>query len=296
LQDVLGDTLTYVTVQVPEDFVEKLVAGLAAVFSDKSLTEVAVDRLLGRAGRLAYIIPTVKPYVGMLWSARAAADRHHDAQQARSSTRMYPTGRFLPAARWLSTLLQPPPGQIWLPLEHVVTEKAVPIDVARAPTVEFDASPWGFGAVLKQGGVPQVFFTGAWSEADAELVGARLGEPDGQTAWEYLTLFLCLLAFGTDTRRTGLVILGDNLASLNLALSLKGHRVLGKTSREIAWRQIRQGWRYMCGHLPAELNDTADALSRMAAPAEKARALPAVLQGVRQMTPPVLMDIWTAGL
>ena len=150
--------------------------------------------------------------------------------------------------------------------------------------------------MLKQNGVPQVFFTGAWTEEDAEVVGARLGEPDGQTAWEYLTLFLVLLAFGTDSRRTGLVILGDNLASLNLALNLKGNKVLGRTSREIAWRQIRQGWRYMCGHLPSELNHTADALSRMSAPAEKAKDLPAELHGVRQVVPPILMDVWTVGL
>ena len=162
--------------------------------------------------------------------------------------------------------------------------------------VEFDASPWGFGAVLKQNGVPQIFFAGAWTENDAEVVGAPLGAPDGQTAWEYITLFLVLLAFGTDFRKTGLVILGDNLASLNLALTLKGSRVLGKTSREIAWRQVRQGWRYMCGHLPSELNHTADALSRLSAPTDNAKDLPTELGKARRVEPPILMDIWTAGL
>ena len=92
------------------------------------------------------------------------------------------------------------------------------------------------------------------------------------------------------------MILGDNLASLNLALNLKGKKILGKTSREIAWRQVRQGWRYMCGHLPSELNDTADALSRLSAPAEKARQIPSELRLAQRIEPPLLNDVWTAGL
>ncbi len=86
LRDILGDTSTYVTVEVPKDFVDKMITDLSLIFTDKALTEVTVHRLLGRAGRLAYLFPNVKPYVGMLWSAKAAADRHHDEQQARGST------------------------------------------------------------------------------------------------------------------------------------------------------------------------------------------------------------------
>ena len=64
----------------------------------------------------------------------------------------------------------------------------------------------------------------------------------------------------------GLALLGDNIAALQLALSLKGKGALNTISREIAWRRCRHGWHYSVGHLAAEDNSLADALSRTSAP------------------------------
>ena len=64
-------------------------------------------------------------------------------------------------------------------------------------------------------------------------------------------------------------------------------------AREIAWRKIVFGWRYSLTHLPEELNDEADALSRLEANGcLKPRAFPTVaLQGAVFAEPP-LQDEW----
>ena len=72
-------------------------------------------------------------------------------------------------------------------------------------------------------------------------------------------------------------MLGDNLAALGGALSFKGANELNRITREMAWRKVRGGWHYACGHLPAEHNEVADSLSRLAAPPGNRKDFPAAL-------------------
>ena len=62
-------------------------------------------------------------------------------------------------------------------------------------------------------------------------------------------------------------MLGDNTSALQHALKLAGRREMVAVAREVAWRQIRSNWAFKVGHLPAEQNLFADALSRRFAPA-----------------------------
>ena len=169
------------------------------------------------------------------------------------------------------------------------------INFVNAPTVEFDASPWGFGAVLRQGDFVVSYFYGNWSADEERDLGVVIGDPAHQTTFEFLALFMVLLVFGTEFSDVGLAIVGDNTASLSLALSLKGGKALGRVSREIAWRRIRCGWRYKCGHLPSELNVTADALSRMSEPAGIGQLPDQLGRAVRRGTP-TLADVWVPDL
>ena len=176
-------------------------------------------------------------------------------------------------------------------LLHLVVHRAAPIDFSSAPRVEFDASPWGGGALLKVQDKVVSWFAVGWTSADARRLGAKIGDPAGQTSWELLTLFLVLLVYGADHRPTGLAILGNNTASLQAALSLK---IKGKASiiaKEIAWRKARLGWRYSCGHLPSELNRDADALSRISAPG--AGALPAAVLDAQRVEVPLIEGLWS---
>ena len=173
---------------------------------------------------------------------------------------------------------------------------AVEIVREKAPRIEYDASPWGFGALLRCQGTVVSFFHGTWTDEDAEFVGSPLGSPDGQTTWEYLCLFAALYVYGTAHKTTGLIILGDNVSSLSLALSLKGSKTLGRISRELSWRRVRLSWRYLVGHLPAELNTTADTLSRLSAPGRQMQELPSELRSATRLRAPDVATFWTPGL
>ena len=87
---------------------DKILTDLDDVFLNDFLADTFVDKLLGRAGRLAYLIPSVRPFVGMLWAAKTAADRHHNLRRARSARQQYPAKRFAHAAAWIRVLLRPP--------------------------------------------------------------------------------------------------------------------------------------------------------------------------------------------
>ena len=97
--------------------------------------------------------------------------------------------------------------------------------------------------------------------------------------WEYMVILLSLELWGDRFRREGIAMLGDNLAELNGAISLKGKNELSRITRELAWRKVRRGWKYACGHLPAEHNELADSLSRLMAPDGNGKSFPVALSG-----------------
>ena len=288
---VAGDVRHFVLITVPADLLKAIRADLAPFLrASGTVTRKQVDHLCGRAGRLAYLVPAAKPFVAGLWGALAGARRDAPGGDHLSIR------RFATPARWLSTLLDPPgASRAYLPLEHVVTHGVSLISAGSGPTVEFDASPWGGGALLKIGGYPAEYFEVTWKAGDARHLGIRIGEPAGQTTWELATLVLALVAWATRFRLEGLAVLGDNTAALEVAINLRSCAALGPLTRELAWRKVRLGWRFSTGHLPAELNGTADALSRTSAPddAEK-KSFPSVaLRGAHRIPAPVLAELWT---
>ena len=90
-----------------------------------------------------------------------------------------------------------------------------------------------------------------------------------------------------------MAILGDNISALQCAVTLKGKRALTAVSRELGWRRIRQGWWYAVGHIPAEDNHLADALSRTSAPeGSERKSKPDFLSQLPRVTPATLPNRW----
>jgi len=255
-------------VRVPDAFADDLFERLAPLASGKgAVAEASLDTILGKAGRLSYVLPATRPFVAALWGARAGSQARAKSDQRNDAPPgHHACSRFSSAARWLRVLLKPPlPASEILPLEQVVSRRTPEIDRGVA-AVQCDASTWGCGAVLLQHGKVVEWFACTWSAESADYLGIPLGRPEGQTAWEYLVVLLVLMVWGSRFAKPGLSIAGDNLAALNGALHLKGRSELYKITRELAWRKTRQGWKYEAGHLPTEHNKLSDALSRLAAP------------------------------
>ena len=202
--------------------------------------------------------------------------------------------RFAQAATWIHRLLNPPPRvEPWLPLEQLISENLAEISLSTAARIEVDASPWGGGAVLILKGRISEWWALAWTAADAKHLKTEIGNPAGQTSWELLAVFLCLVLWGAAHRGPGIALLGDNLSSLEAALHLKGRGPLAQIARELSWRRAREGWRYAVGHLPTERNTLADALSRLAAPGKEAMKVPTELRHATRRAAPISQNLWT---
>lgn len=86
-------------------------------------------------------------------------------------------------------------------------------------------------------------------------------------------------------RKHGALIRGDNLGALNVALSLNfTGPAMNCIAHEFIWRRFAKGWQYKLKHLPAELNDEVDALSRLMAWPQREFPI-AALQGATFVKP-----------
>ena len=293
LRAQVGDVDHYVVVSVPDDFIATLTCDLKLFLNGTGhVSDDDVQRTIGRCGRLAYLVPAARPFVSALWAALGAAEL--SAQQGR---REAPPGRvpaqmFQAAARCIFRLLHPPSRELpWLPLEHVITERLGDISLSTAAIAEVDASPWGGCGVLFIVGQIVEHWSLPWQPTDAKELQTTVGKPAGQTTWELLALLVTLVLWGRSHRGHGIALLGDNTASLQAALQLRGRGALARIAREISWRRARDGWRYAVGHLPSERNVLADSLSRLHAPSAEHKCLPPELAGALTREAPEIASL-----
>ena len=71
------------------------------------------------------------------------------------------------------------------------------------------------------GGTVKEYFVTQWTGSLAARLGVKVGEAAGQTAWEFLALLLVLIVWGEGYVEKSLAVLGDNTASLQIAISLR---------------------------------------------------------------------------
>ena len=90
----------------------------------------------------------------------------------------------------------------------------------------------------------------------------------------------------------GLVFMGDNIASLQLALSGRARGPMGLLARELLLRKAKQQWVYGVSHLPSEQNKLADFCSRLAQPGHANRR-PEALIGAAEVQLPKLSEFWS---
>jgi len=293
VRDVAGQPAG--VIGVPPPFADELFELLSPLARGKGhIAESDLDKVLGKAGRLSYLVPAARPYTSALWGALAGSKAARSQGKKEAPPRRVAARRFASAARWLQTLLRPPGDAAHhLPLEQVIVAELPPITL-EGPTVHVDASLWGGGGVLFVHGKPVEFWMTPWCSKLARHLQTEIGDPGGQTTWEYLSLLVCLLLWGARFRTEGIALLGDNISSLSGVLTLKGKNALNLITRELSWRKVRQGWRYAAGHLPTEHNGYADALSRQSAPAaSEQKPFPPELRETPRARCPDLLQIWS---
>ena len=205
---------------------------------------------------------------------------------------MIPCRRLCYAALWIRALLAEDES-CPIRLERLV------VAAPSRPTlggwvIEFDASIYGGGALLRDGdGRVVEYFSVVWFGNEARHLKVVPSDTAFQSFWDFATLLLALCTWGDRFVHERVAVLGDNTAALSCSLGLKGKGVMLAVARELSWRQSRRKWAFEVGHLPAEHNVVADALSRTADP--KGCAWPAVaLASAAFAPPPRLQDLWLA--
>ena len=188
--------------------------------------------------------------------------------------------RFLVAVAWFCALLQGgSASESLFPLEQLV--HANPESVRHRDHqahVEFDASPWGGGGVLRQG---QHLFLRGTRRYVASSTPER-ATPSGNPSESWPALLVTLFLWGTCGNATR-VIKVDDVAPDIISLKGKGSTLI--VAREIAWRRVRHRWHFRCEHVLAESNAAADSLSRLSA--IPAKAFPTEVAHATRRTPPM---------
>ncbi|CAK0883768.1 unnamed protein product, partial [Prorocentrum cordatum] len=254
-----------------QNFVDELLELLRHFMSKKGHAPIKQARsLVGKAARVAQIIPAATPFAAALWAALTGALRQANAGKRESPPNTVPLQRFFTAARWFRALLEPVDEarrpECSFPLERRVYPRPDAVQWPRSRYhVEFDACPWGGGAALFEGATPVEWFAISWDQEVLDVFGAVLGLAKYQSLWEFITLLLALIIWRCHAEHAVLYVLGDNVAALQDAMQLKGSGDMLVVAREIAWRAARWPLHFECAHLPKEFNLVADSLSRLAA-------------------------------
>ena len=128
---------------LPAKFVDDLLGLCRAFLAASHLPLSQADALVGKAGRVAYVLPLTRPFVATLFAALAASLRARAVRAREAPPKDVACRRFQHGAQWLVRILG-------------FADRRAPIphsrDIAAAPPktpdpgvrrIEVDASPWG---------------------------------------------------------------------------------------------------------------------------------------------------------
>ena len=135
-------------------------------------------------------------------------------------------------------------------------------------------------------GVPAQWFAQDWSEADAAIFKATLGDAAWQAEWELLTLLRAVDTWIGHLRgQAAALVQMDATAALHTAMRGAGRTpVMNASAAELALRMESAGAGIAPEHFSGTLNFECDTLPRLAQGAE----IPAALRGARRVHPRAL--------
>ena len=256
--------------RLPHDFINELLEQMDTVARRGGrVSDADANRLVGRAARVAFVVPSAAPFAAALRAALTDARATAADKRSWGQRRSHACVRFEVAAAWFAALLQELPldSGAPLPLERMVLPTGPRTLVPGiCEAVVFDASPWGAGAILYDGKIARAVLVADWSPEWCRRLGVIRGDSAFLSFLEAFTVLAALTVWCPPGGRRCLALVGDNVAALTVAVTQRGKGDLGKICREVALRQARLGLEIAAGHLTSKLNTHADALSRLTAP------------------------------
>ena len=249
----------------------------------KGMVDLKVVKTL--AGQLSWasgLFPWIRSFNTMLWGAIAA----HTAEQARTKwsakkrpMQLFFVVRITRALDWIAALFA---GAIrGVAGKRLSIQRWIPSGEAwrvGRVAIRTDASPFGCGGILFIEEWPAQWFAQEWTDSDAEIFGATLGDPAWQAEWELIALLLAVDAWIAHLRdQRALLVQLDATAALYTAARGAGRTpVMNAIAAEIALRMESAGATAIPEHLCGTLNFECDALSRLSQGADLPPALTTV--------------------
>ena len=140
-----------------------------------------------------------------------------------------------------------------------------------------DASPWGGGAFLSERGIPQAYIHTAWGDLDTAALNFRIGDHRCQAVVETYIVLIAVRAWSHrwSTAPTNIRGRSDSMAAIGAvergasSRSVAVNRILQELALEVALSPT--GLSISLRHIRGEVNEWADALSRLTQPGSGAR-------------------------
>jgi len=280
-------------VLIPEDKIADLKRTCTSFLISKRVSVKELRSFAGQCSSIGTLIPTWKPFTNELWGALNAIGTQRAGSPPAGCVW---TRQIQGAVEWMLEFLDPGrlPDEDWQPGTGLIRTWLLSAYLRRGDpvSVTLDASPWGLGAVLEIGHVAITFISDQLTEDDELHPGAKIGDPDGQQAFESLIVLVALRAWKSywRTTRITLRVSGDNYTVLTLLLSMKAKGLgVSLVGRELALDLGDGAFRpNLVEHLPGVSNVTADVISRQHAPRTRGGkwTLPPWLAGVERTAVP----------
>ena len=197
-----------VVMELPTKFLSEFVAQLEPFCrTDGGVPLREAEQLVGRAGRVAYVVPAARPFVSGLYAALSAAKRDIRMGKSKTLGRLVPSRRFACSACWLRALVLGGDRALFPLQRRVVSGGPLPA-VASGWVAQFDASTTGGGAILRSGGRIAEYFSIRWSTEAVKVLGVHVADSKYQSFWEFLMVLLVLLVWGARFTDKELAIVG----------------------------------------------------------------------------------------
>ena len=280
-----------VTVSIPQDKAAELAQTTRDILAWNTVGVRALRSYCGSVSFVAGLVPTLRPFLTMVWGALTSASggvaieetshnvRSSNATSSKARKRGLPchlvhTKQCAHALSWLLAFLSRQRGSI----SRSFTYKP---DKDSWLTIATDASPWGFGGVLVRGTEIVSWFADTPSPQDLVTLQSEIGDPAYNTVWEALAILVAVRLWRQPSHLgISLELKSDSMASLQILFKLSSTSdALNLIARELALDTAELSAPLeLFTHIPGVSNIIPDHLSRLHAP--NAHGFPDCLRGI----------------
>lgn len=252
-----------VEVHIPQDKLTEIRVLALQFLSSNVISNKELRSFVGKCMSIASVIYVWKPFVAQFYAAL------HSEKPASTPKGCTWTSQVKPGLHWILAFLDShSPDCItkrtWDVNEYLSRQQRV--------VITWDASPWGFGAILTIDGVIVQFLYEVPCQVDIELLHLKVGDSASQQTMESLAGLIALRQWAPSwkDRRSHFSIRSDNTGALVLLGRLKVHSPTNNIiAREAALDiGVSSYGPEIAEHIPGITNKTCDFLSRIFQPGD----------------------------